>query len=121
MIPLTCLIRRAASFARAESKCYRAMFARLEQWLCDITAIRGVAAAESGAQGEYAGLLAIAATTLHAASRTQVCLIPPPARHHPASPAWPAWRCGGGLRSRGDVDVEASRQGAQHARVSRLS
>jgi len=39
---------------------YHALFARLEKWLCDITGYEAISLQpNSGAQGEYAGLLAI--------------------------------------------------------------
>ncbi|SNC60165.1 glycine dehydrogenase (decarboxylating) alpha subunit /glycine dehydrogenase (decarboxylating) beta subunit [Kytococcus aerolatus] len=66
-------------FAPAEhSEGYREMMAQLEQWLCDITGYDAVSLQpNSGAQGELAGLMAIAA---YHASRGEehrnVCLIP---------------------------------------------
>jgi len=66
---------------------YAAMFARLEKWLADITGYDAVSLQpNSGAQGEYAGLLAIRA---YHASRNEphrkVCLIPSSA--HGTNPA----------------------------------
>ena len=75
-------------FAPAEqARGYHAMFKRLEQWLCDITGYDAVSLQpNSGAQGEYAGLLAIRA--YHAARgepHRKVCLIPSSA--HGTNPA----------------------------------
>ena len=75
-------------FAPAEqARGYRALFARLEKWLCDITGYSAVSLQpNSGAQGEYAGLLAIRA--YHASrgeSHRKVCLIPSSA--HGTNPA----------------------------------
>ena len=66
---------------------YHAMFTRLEEWLADITGYDAVSLQpNSGAQGEYAGLLAIRA---YHASRGEphrrVCLIPSSA--HGTNPA----------------------------------
>src|ERR1700731_994998 len=72
---------------REQAKGYHALFARLEQWLCDITGYDAISLQpNSGAQGEYAGLLAIRA--YHAArgeGRRKVCLIPSSA--HGTNPA----------------------------------
>src|ERR1700749_1479831 len=63
---------------RAQAAGYHALFARLEQWLCDITGYDAISLQpNSGAQGEYAGLLAIRG--YHAARgepHRKVCLIP---------------------------------------------
>jgi glycine dehydrogenase len=66
---------------------YRALFDRLERWLCDITGYDAVSLQpNSGAQGEYAGLLAIRGYHI---SRDEahriVCLIPSSA--HGTNPA----------------------------------
>ena len=85
-------------FAPAEqARGYHALFKRLEQWLCDITGYDAVSLQpNSGAQGEYAGLLAIRA--YHAARgepHRKVCLIPSSA--HGTNPASAAYgRHGGG-------------------------
>src|SRR6185437_6720270 len=72
---------------RAQAKGYHALFARLEKWLCDITGYDAISLQpNSGAQGEYAGLLAIRA--YHAArgeAHRKVCLIPSSA--HGTNPA----------------------------------
>ena len=66
-----------------------------EKWLCDITGYDAISLQpNSGAQGEYAGLLAIRA--YHAARgepHRKVCLIPPP-HTAPIRPPriWSAWR-----------------------------
>ena len=59
---------------REQANGYHAMFARLEQWLCDITGYDAVSLQpNSGAQGEYAGLLAIRGYRARVASRTARC------------------------------------------------
>ncbi len=89
MIPVTWPeFGRLHPFAPAEQTAgYRALFQQLESWLCEIT---GFAACSlqpnSGAQGEYAGLLAIRG--YHAArgdAHRDVCLIPMSA--HGTNPA----------------------------------
>lgn len=71
----------------AQAAGYRALFARLERWLCDITGYDAISLQpNSGAQGEYAGLLAIRG--YHAARgepHRKVCLIPSSA--HGTNPA----------------------------------
>jgi glycine dehydrogenase len=72
---------------REQAAGYHAMFAQLKQWLIDITGYDAISLQpNSGAQGEYAGLLAIRA---YHASRGQghrtVCLIPSSA--HGTNPA----------------------------------
>jgi glycine dehydrogenase len=106
---------------RDQAKGYHAMFARLEQWLGDITGYDAVSLQpNSGAQGEYAGLLAIRGW--HAARgepHRNVCLIPSSA--HGTNPA-SAHMAGMqvvvvGCDARGDVDVEDLRKKAgQHAK-----
>ncbi len=64
MIPLTWPAFAALHpFApREQARGYHALFKRLEKWLCDITGYDAVSLQpNSGAQGEYAGLLAIRA------------------------------------------------------------
>jgi glycine dehydrogenase len=72
---------------RDQAAGYHAMFARLEDWLCRISGYDAVSLQpNSGAQGEYAGLLAIEA--YHAArgeAHRKVCLIPSSA--HGTNPA----------------------------------
>ncbi len=72
---------------REQAAGYHALFARLEKWLCDITGYDAISLQpNSGAQGEYAGLLAIRG--YHAArgeSHRKVCLIPSSA--HGTNPA----------------------------------
>jgi glycine dehydrogenase len=72
---------------REQARGYHALFKRLEKWLCDITGYDAVSLQpNSGAQGEYAGLLAIRA--YHAArseGHRKVCLIPSSA--HGTNPA----------------------------------
>ena len=72
---------------REQAAGYDALFARLEKWLCDITGYDAISLQpNSGAQGEYAGLLAIRG--YHAARgepHRKVCLIPSSA--HGTNPA----------------------------------
>ena len=99
---------------------YHAMFATLEKWLADITGYDAVSLQpNSGAQGEYAGLLAIRAYhRSHGEAHRKVCLIPSSA--HGTNPA-SASMVGMDVvvvacDARGDVDVEDLRKkAAQHA------
>src|SRR6266404_478662 len=72
---------------REQAQGYHALFKRLEKWLCDITGYDAISLQpNSGAQGEYAGLLAIRA--YHAGRgepHRKVCLIPSSA--HGTNPA----------------------------------
>ena len=105
---------------REQAAGYHAMFATLEKWLADITGYDAVSLEpNSGAQGEYAGLLAIRAWHLSRgeAQRT-VCLIPSSAHGtNPASASMAGMdvvvvACDAG----GNVDVEDLRKkAAQHA------
>jgi glycine dehydrogenase len=100
-----------------QAKGYHALFRRLEQWLCDITGYDAISLQpNSGAQGEYAGLLAIRG--YHAARgepHRKVCLIPSSA--HGTNPASASMvdmdvvvvACD----SRGDVDVDDLRAKAE--------
>jgi glycine dehydrogenase len=109
-------------FAPADqAKGYHALFARLEKWLADITGYDAVSLQpNSGAQGEYAGLLAIRG--YHAArgeGHRKICLIPSSAHGtNPASAAMVGMdvvvvACD----SRGDVDVnDLVAKAAQHAK-----
>ena len=101
---------------------YHAMFRRLERWLADITGYDAVSLQpNSGAQGEYAGLLAIRA---YHASRNEphrkVCLIPSSA--HGTNPA-SASMVGMDVvvvacNARGDVDVEdLRRKASEHTKT----
>jgi glycine dehydrogenase len=105
-------------FAPADqAKGYHMLFARLEKWLCDITGYDAISLQpNSGAQGEYAGLLAIRG--YHAArgeAHRKVCLIPSSAHGtNPASAAMVGMdvvvvACD----ARGDVDVEDLRKKAE--------
>ncbi len=101
----------------AQARGYHALFARLEKWLCDITGYDAVSLQpNSGAQGEYAGLLAIRA--YHAArgeAHRKVCLIPSSAHGtNPASASMAGMdvvvvACDGG----GNVDVADLRAKAE--------
>jgi len=119
MIPLTwrefCTLHPFAP--REQVRGYHALFARLERWLCDITGYDAISLQpNSGAQGEYAGLLAIRA---YHASRGEphrkVCLIPSsahgtnPASAHMAGMEVVVVACDG----RGDVDVTDLRAKAE--------
>ena len=106
---------------REQANGYHAMFARLQKWLCDITGYDAISLQpNSGAQGEYAGLLAIRG---YHASRGEphrnVCLIPSSA--HGTNPA-SASMAGMDVvvvacDARGDVDVGDLRaKAAQHAK-----
>ena len=105
---------------REQTDGYHALFARLEKWLCDITGYDAVSLQpNSGAQGEYAGLLAIRG--YHASrgeSHRNVCLIPSSA--HGTNPA-SAQMAGMSVvvvacDARGDVDVADLRAKAgQHS------
>ena len=71
---------------------YTQMFRQLESWLCEVTGFAAVSLQpNAGAQGEYAGLLVIAAYQEHLAkeagvpNRRNVCLIPTSA--HGTNPA----------------------------------
>jgi len=102
---------------REQAAGYHALFARLEQWLCDITGYDAISLQpNSGAQGEYAGLLAIRG--YHAAcgeSHRKVCLIPSSAHGtNPASAAMAGMdvvvvACDAG----GNVDVDDLRAKAE--------
>ncbi|HKS20808.1 MAG TPA: aminomethyl-transferring glycine dehydrogenase [Bradyrhizobium sp.] len=106
---------------RDQARGYHALFARLEKWLCDITGYDAISLQpNSGAQGEYAGLLAIRGyhVARGEAHRT-VCLIPSSAHGtNPASAAMVGMEvvvvaCD----SRGDVDVNDLRAKAEkHAK-----
>jgi glycine dehydrogenase len=102
---------------RDQADGYHALFERLEQWLCDITGYDAISLQpNSGAQGEYAGLLAIRG--YHAARgepHRKVCLIPSsahgtnPASAHMAGMEVVVVACD----IRGDVDVDDLRAKAE--------
>src|SRR5712675_2270837 len=106
---------------RAQANGYYAMFARLQKWLCDITGYEAISLQpNSGAQGEYAGLLAIRGYhTARGEPHRKVCLIPSSA--HGTNPA-SASMAGMDVvvvacDARGDVDVnDLSAKAAQHAK-----
>jgi glycine dehydrogenase len=119
MIPLTWpAFANLHPFApRAQAAGYHALFMRLEKWLCDITGYDAISLQpNSGAQGEYAGLLAIRG---YHASRNEphrkVCLIPSsahgtnPASAHMAGMEVVVVNCD----IRGDVDVNDLRAKAE--------
>jgi glycine dehydrogenase len=122
MIPLTWpAFASLHPFAPPEqAEGYYALFEQLERWLLDITGYDAISLQpNSGAQGEYAGLLAIRG--YHAArgdSNRTVCLIPSSA--HGTNPA--SANMAGmevvvvACDARGDVDVDDLRtKAAQHA------
>ncbi|MBR1282755.1 aminomethyl-transferring glycine dehydrogenase [Bradyrhizobium sp. AUGA SZCCT0177] len=100
-----------------QARGYHALFERLEKWLCDITGYEAISLQpNSGAQGEYAGLLAIRG--YHAARgepQRKICLIPSSAHGtNPASAAMVGMdvvvvACD----IRGDVDVDDLRAKAE--------
>src|SRR5712672_842716 len=102
---------------REQAEGYHALFARLEQWLCDITGYDAISLQpNSGAQGEYAGLLAIRAYhTARGEPHRKVCPIPSSA--HGTNPASASMA---GMEvvvvacdARGDVDVDDLRARAE--------
>jgi glycine dehydrogenase len=119
MIPLTwpefCNLHPFAPSEQAKG--YHVLFRRLEKALCDITGYDAISLQpNSGAQGEYAGLLAIRA--YHAARgepHRKVCLIPSsahgtnPASAHMAGMEVVVVACD----NRGDVDVNDLRAKAE--------
>ncbi|MFQ3456118.1 aminomethyl-transferring glycine dehydrogenase [Bradyrhizobium sp. UFLA01-814] len=119
MIPLTWpAFGNLHPFAPADqAKGYHALFKRLEQWLCDITGYDAVSLQpNSGAQGEYAGLLAIRGYHLaRGEPHRKMCLIPSSAHGtNPASAAMVGMEvvvvaCD----ARGDVDVNDLRAKAE--------
>ncbi|MGY4253883.1 glycine dehydrogenase [Bradyrhizobium sp. USDA 4516] len=119
MIPLTWpAFGNLHPFAPADqAKGYHALFKRLEQWLCDVTGYDAVSLQpNSGAQGEYAGLLAIRGYHLaRGEPHRKVCLIPSSAHGtNPASAAMVGMEvvvvaCD----ARGDVDVNDLRAKAE--------
>jgi glycine dehydrogenase len=111
MIPLTWpQFAHLHPFApREQAQGYHALFARLEKWLCDITGYDAISLQpNSGAQGEYAGLLAIRGYhAFRGEGHRKVCLIPSsahgtnPASAHMAGMEVVVVACD----ARGDVDV----------------
>lgn len=109
-------------FAPAEqAKGYHALFKQLEKWLCDMTGYDAISLQpNSGAQGEYAGLLAIRAYhTARGEPHRKICLIPSSA--HGTNPASAAMV---GMEVvvvacdiRGDVDVgDLSAKAEKHSK-----
>jgi glycine dehydrogenase len=102
---------------REQAAGYHALFARLEKWLCDITGYDAISLQpNSGAQGEYAGLLAIRG--YHAARgepHRKVCLIPSSAHGtNPASASMAGMEVAVvACDARGDVDVNDLRAKAE--------
>src|ERR1700682_6184091 len=102
---------------RAQANGYHALFKRLEKWLCDITGYDAISLQpNSGAQGEYAGLIAIRG--YHAARgepHRKVCLIPSSAHGtNPASASMAGMEVAVvACDARGDVDVNDLRAKAE--------
>ena len=106
---------------RQQAEGYHTLFKRLERWLCEITGYDAISLQpNSGAQGEYAGLLAIRAYhTARGEPHRKVCLIPSSA--HGTNPASASMA---GMEvvvvacdTSGDVDVNDLRaKAAQHSR-----
>jgi glycine dehydrogenase len=102
---------------REQAAGYHALFARLEKWLCDMTGYDAISLQpNSGAQGEYAGLLAIRG--YHAARgepHRKVCLIPSSAHGtNPASASMAGMEVAVvACDARGDVDVNDLRAKAE--------
>jgi glycine dehydrogenase len=102
---------------RDQASGYHALFVRLEKWLCDITGYDAISLQpNSGAQGEYAGLLAIRAYhTARGEGDRRVCLIPSsahgtnPASAHMAGMEVVVVACD----AHGDVDVNDLRAKAE--------
>jgi glycine dehydrogenase len=89
MIPVTWpeLARMHPFAPREQAEGYRILFEQLEHWLAEITGFDAVSLQpNAGSQGEFAGLLAIRATTVRAAKHRDVCLIPQ-SRTAPTRPA----------------------------------
>jgi glycine dehydrogenase len=106
---------------REQAEGYHAMFARLEKWLADITGYDAISLQpNSGAQGEYAGLLAIRGYhTSRGDAHRNICLIPSsahgtnPASAHMAGMEVVVVACD----ARGDVDVaDLSEKATQHGK-----
>src|SRR5437868_2813004 len=105
---------------RQQAEGYHTLFKRLERWLCEITGYDAISLQpNSGAQGEYAGLLAIRAYhTARGEPHRKVCLIPSSA--HGTNPASASMA---GMEvvvvacdTSGDVDVNDLRaKAAQHS------
>ena len=105
-------------FAPAEQTSgYQAMFEELKAWLCDITGYDAISLQpNSGAQGEYAGLLAIRGYHVsRGQAQRDVCLIPSSAHGtNPASASMAGMRvevvqCA----ANGDVDIDDLRRKAE--------
>src|SRR5215212_1412885 len=96
---------------------YHSLFKRLEQWLCDMTGYDAVSLQpNSGAQGEYAGLLAIRAyNAARGEPHRKVCLIPSSAHGtNPASASMVGMEVVvTACDARGDVDVDDLRAKAE--------
>ena len=105
---------------RQQAEGYHTLFKRLERWLCEITGYDAISLQpNSGAQGEYAGLLAIRGYhTARGEPHRKVCLIPSSA--HGTNPASASMA---GMEvvvvacdTSGDVDVNDLRaKAAQHS------
>src|SRR5437588_6773816 len=94
---------------RQQAEGYHTLFKRLERWLCEITGYDAISLQpNSGAQGEYAGLLAIRGYhTARGEPHRKVCLIPSSAHGTNPAAASMAGRevVAVACDARGDVDV----------------
>jgi glycine dehydrogenase len=105
-----------------QARGYHEIFADLERWLAEITGFAAVSLQpNSGAQGEYTGLLTIRAYHLsRGATRRDVCLIPVSAHGtNPASAVTAGFRVVAvGCDARGNIDVADLRAKAEANRSS---
>jgi glycine dehydrogenase len=124
MIPVTWPeIGRLHPFAPADqARGYHEMFADLERWLAEITGFAAVSLQpNSGAQGEYAGLLTIRAYHKSRGDAVRdVCLIPVSAHGtNPASAVMAGYRVVPvACDARGNIDVADLREKAAHHAAS---
>jgi glycine dehydrogenase len=106
---------------RTQWRGYARLCSDLERWLAEITGFSAVSLQpNSGAQGEYAGLLAIRAYHASRNQRRDICLIPVSAHGtNPASAVMAGLRVVGvGCDAMGNVDIEDLEQKARtHADV----
>src|SRR5512143_1798099 len=101
---------------------YKAMFEQLERWLAEITGFAAVSLQpNSGAQGEYAGLLTVRAYHLsRGEAHRDVCLIPVSAHGtNPASAVTAGFKVAPvACDARGNIDVADLRQKAEQNKAN---